>query len=88
MTAAEGRVAMSEFLAEVSAMRGSCCVRIIHGKGRKSLADAPVLKPMVAAWLKNRQLVLAYCSAKATQGGTGAVYVLLRSNTDTSFEPD
>jgi DNA-nicking Smr family endonuclease len=79
MTASEARQALSEFLAEASARRGSCCVRVIHGKGRKSVSDAPVLKPMVAGWLRNRNLVLAYCSAKPSHGGTGAMYVLLRS---------
>ena len=81
MTAVEARAALSGFLSEASALRGSCCVRIIHGKGRKSITDAPVLKPMVAGWLKNRNLVLAYCSAKSSHGGTGAMYVLLRSST-------
>jgi len=81
MTVAEARAALAEFVAEASAMRGSCCVRIIHGKGRKTITDAPVLKPMVAGWLKNRNLVLAYSSAKSSHGGTGALYVLLRSNT-------
>jgi len=80
MTVAEAREALPVFLADASSMRGSCCVRIIHGKGRKSITDAPVLKPMVAGWLKNRNLVLAYCSAKSNHGGTGALYVLLRSN--------
>jgi len=88
MTASEARVALNEFIVEVSALRGSCCVRVIHGKGRKSISDAPVLKPMVASWLKNRQFVLAYCSAKANQGGTGALHVLLRSNAISSKELD
>lgn len=80
MTAAEARLALSEFLPEVSAQRGSCCVRIIHGKGRKSATESPVLKPMVAGWLRNRSLVLAYVSAKSAHGGTGALYVLLRAS--------
>ena len=79
MTSSEARVALGQFVAEAAALRGSCCVRIIHGKGRKSVTDAPVLKPMVAGWLRNRNLVLAYCSAKPGHGGTGALYVLLRS---------
>lgn len=88
MTAAEARVALGDFIANAAALRGSCCVRVIHGKGRKSVTDAPVLKPLVAGWLRNRNLVLAYCSAKASHGGTGAVYVLLRSNTSDTFMPD
>ncbi len=82
MTVVEARAALAEFLVEATSLRGSCCVRVIHGKGRKTATDAPVLKPMVAGWLKNRNLVLAYCSAKSSHGGTGALYVLLRSNND------
>lgn len=79
MTVNEARAAMQVFIAEVTALHGSCCVRIIHGKGRKSATDAPVLKPFTASYLRQRRDVLAYCSAKQSQGGTGAVYVLLRS---------
>lgn len=78
MTVNEARTAMQVFIAEITASRGSCCVRIIHGKGRKTITDAPVLKPFTASYLRQRRDVLAYCSAKQSQGGTGAVYVLLR----------
>jgi DNA-nicking Smr family endonuclease len=52
-------------------------VRIIHGKGRRSDQQGPVLKPAVAAWLRRRNEVLAYCSARPVDGGSGALYVLL-----------
>ncbi|MBX2885415.1 MAG: Smr/MutS family protein [Granulosicoccus sp.] len=54
------------------------CIRIIHGKGRKQSDKAPVLKPAVASWLRRNRQVLAFCSARDADGGTGAVYVLLR----------
>lgn len=54
------------------------CVRIIHGKGLRSGNRGPILKVKVAGWLRQRDEVLAYCSARQTEGGTGAVYVLLR----------
>ena len=79
MTVNEARDAMREFITETTLARGSCCVRIIHGKGRKTLTDAPVLKPFTASYLRQRKDVLAYCSAKKNQGGTGAVVVLLRA---------
>lgn len=54
------------------------CVRIIHGKGKGSLGQRPVLKNKVNHWLQQRDEVLAFCSARAVDGGTGAVYVLLK----------
>ncbi|RMD71241.1 MAG: DNA mismatch repair protein MutS, partial [Gammaproteobacteria bacterium] len=53
------------------------CVRIVHGKGRRS-ARQPVLKQKVNGWLRARDEVLAFCSARPHHGGTGALYVLLR----------
>ena len=79
MTVNEAREAMQLFIISVTRDYGSCCVRIIHGKGRKTATEAPVLKPFAAAWLRQRKDVLAYTSAKPAHGGTGAVYVLLRS---------
>ncbi|MEO7557909.1 MAG: Smr/MutS family protein, partial [Gammaproteobacteria bacterium] len=32
----------------------------------------------VNAWLQQRDEVLAFCSARSEDGGTGAVYVLLK----------
>lgn len=54
------------------------CVRIIHGKGLRSGSRGPILRDKVAVWLRCRDEVLAYCSARPADGGTGAVYVLLR----------
>ncbi len=54
-------------------------VRIIHGKGYGSEDRQPVLKQKVNYWLRQRQDVLAFCSATSRDGGTGAAYVLLRS---------
>lgn len=55
-------------------------IRIVHGKGHGSVGKIPVLKTLVNHWLQQRDEVLAFCSARACDGGTGAVYVLLRSN--------
>lgn len=56
------------------------CVRIIHGKGNGSPNSGPVLKTYLDGWLRKRKAVLAFCSARPVDGGTGAIYVLLRSN--------
>jgi len=62
------------FIGEASA-RGLRCVRIIHGKGRNGPG---VLKQKTNSWLRQMQAVKAFCSCKPEDGGTGAVYVLLR----------
>jgi DNA-nicking Smr family endonuclease len=54
------------------------CVRIVHGKGHRSSAQGPVLKHLVDQRLRQRDDVIAFCSAPPTDGGTGAVYVLLQ----------
>ena len=56
-------------------------VIIIHGKGFRS-QDRPVIKPMVNRWLREAHEVLAFSSAQPRDGGTGAVYVLLRKTKD------
>lgn len=57
---------------------GIRAVHIIHGKGHRSSDNYPVLKNHLNLWLRQHQEVLAFCSASARDGGTGAVYVLLR----------
>ncbi len=78
MTVAQAREILTRFVAHAVDQHQSCCVRIIHGKGRKTSTDAPVLKPFVSSWLRQRRFVMAFCSCKPVHGGTGAVYVLLR----------
>lgn len=74
---AEAREQVALFLKEAQT-RGQRCVRIIHGKGLSSAAKLPILKVKVNHWLRQKDAVLAFCSARAVDGGTGAVYVLLR----------
>jgi DNA-nicking Smr family endonuclease len=78
MTGAEAKAALREFLAAAIDRRMSC-VRIIHGKGRRSGPRGPVLKNLVNHWLQRIDRVLAFGSARQVDGGSGAVYVLLRS---------
>lgn len=77
LTAAEAREALRGFLAAAAARR-LACVRIVHGKGRGSGPRGPVLKKSVNLWLRKHDEVLAFVSARPAQGGTGALYVLLR----------
>ncbi|OED42483.1 hypothetical protein AB833_06970 [Chromatiales bacterium (ex Bugula neritina AB1)] len=88
MNVNEAREAMQLFIASATRDYGSCCVRIIHGKGRKTATESPILKPFTSAWLRQRKDVLAYTSAKPAHGGTGAVYVLLRARDSREFEKE
>jgi DNA-nicking Smr family endonuclease len=72
------RYQLAEFLT-YSRNAGRRCVRIIHGKGYRSGARGPVLKTAVDLWLRRHLDVMAFTSARAIDGGTGAVYVLLRT---------
>lgn len=77
---AEARVEVEAFLDE-SRTRGLRCVLIVHGRGLHSKENVPVLKERVRHWLSRGRIargVLAFASARPTDGGTGAVYVLLR----------
>lgn len=77
MTVANARQALTAFLR--SARKENLnCVRVIHGKGNRSRHKGPVLKQQVNHWLRQRQDVLAFCSARPVDGGAGAVYVLLK----------
>ena len=55
------------------------CLRVIHGKGLSSPGREPVLKHKVRRWLVQIDAVLAFCQAGPTDGGAGAVLVLLRA---------
>lgn len=78
LTVAYAHETLQEFLRECRARRIRCA-RIIHGKGYRSENRQPVLKSKVNYWLRLYDEVLAFCSATRRDGGTGAVYVLLRN---------
>jgi DNA-nicking Smr family endonuclease len=78
-TLAEAREALWGFL-HYHCQQGSRCLLIIHGKGHRSPLAHPVLKNYINQWLRQYSAVLAFCSAQPKDGGTGAVYVLLRAN--------
>lgn len=79
MTVREARVALARFV-DAALYHGHRCVRIIHGKGRGSGMAGPVLKGKVDAWLRRWDSVLAFVSAQPVDGGSGAIYVLLKSD--------
>lgn len=78
LTQAGARGLLADFIQSCRARRCRC-VRIIHGKGMRSGGRGAVLKSAVNDWLRRHHDVMAFCSAKAIDGGTGALYVLLRA---------
>jgi DNA-nicking Smr family endonuclease len=74
----EARDRLADFIAR-SRGAGSRCVRVVHGKGYRSGARGPILKTAVNLWLRRHLDVMAFTSAKVIDGGTGALYVLLRA---------
>jgi DNA-nicking Smr family endonuclease len=80
LTAAEARMEVDAFLTHAY-QAGKRCVLLIHGRGRNSKGQIPVLKSHLASWLARGQrarLILAFASARPCDGGAGALYVLLR----------
>ncbi len=73
--AAEAVEAVTQFI-ERSRHR---CVCIIHGRGLHSEGQVSIVKARVRQCLRQHRAVLAYADAPRTDGGAGAVYVLLRT---------
>jgi DNA-nicking Smr family endonuclease len=77
LTRHAAQAALRQFLNEC-VLRGLRCIRVIHGKGLRSGPAGPVLKEGVDHWLRRLDNVAAFASARPADGGTGALYVLLR----------
>lgn len=69
-------LALINFIQKQSSLAHRCLL-IIHGKGGFG-KEAPVLKNLVNHWLQQFPQVLAFHSAIPRDGGTGALYVLLK----------
>jgi DNA-nicking Smr family endonuclease len=83
MAVTKAREAVTEFLL-TAVENNDRCVCIIHGKGKFSENHPPILKSHLNSWLRQYKNVLAFSSAQPKDGGTGALYVLLkREDNDT-----
>lgn len=80
LTKQEAEIRVRDFLLQ-SQRLGLRCVLVVHGRGLNSENHIPVLKERLPAWLSRgpvKKLVLAFSTARHYDGGTGAIYVLLR----------
>ena len=77
MTLAEAKPRLEKFVYRCAGSN-KLCIRIVHGKGLRSGERGPVLKKGVDRWLRKWDAVLAFVSARQVDGGTGAIYVLLK----------
>lgn len=76
LTESEACDQLAAFIAD-ALERNNRVIRVVHGKGLRSGARGPVLKKLVNRWLRKSAAVLAFISTPPTDGGTGAVYVML-----------
>ena len=74
----DARDQIGEFLRQ-AVQRNYRCVSVIHGKGLGSRGQEPVLKSMVHSWLVQKDDVIAFCAARPSGGGDGALVVLLKA---------
>jgi DNA-nicking Smr family endonuclease len=74
----DARDQLGEFLRQ-AIRRNQRCVRVIHGKGLGSPGQEPVLKSMVHSWLVQKDEVIGFCTARPSDGGDGALVVLLKA---------
>lgn len=72
----EAREQLGAFLRD-AVRQGLRCVRVVHGKGHGSPGREPVLKAKVRTWLVQKKEVMAFVQARASEGGSGALVVLL-----------
>jgi DNA-nicking Smr family endonuclease len=68
-----------EHFFKTSIKKGYRCIKIIHGRGLRSV-KGPVLKKALTTWLlgRYRKKIIAFVTARQCDGGLGALYVLLR----------
>jgi DNA-nicking Smr family endonuclease len=77
MTSAEAGARVAQFI-ENSRHARHRCVCVIHGKGLNSAGGVATLRSRVREVLMRTPAVLAFAPAPASDGGSGAVYILLR----------
>jgi DNA-nicking Smr family endonuclease len=72
---------VARFISQSRCRDGATCVLVVTGRGKSSPGGTSVLRDALPRWLSRapiRAHVLAFCTARAVDGGPGAFYVLLR----------
>lgn len=80
LTRQEGENRIQDYLLRCYG-QGLRCVLVVHGRGLNSEDGVPVLKRDLPRWLSRgpvRRIILAFATARPYDGGTGALYVLLK----------
>ena len=78
-TIEQARLYLQQYFATYEASTQGDCMRIIHGKGLNSVqCRVGSLKRHVAHWLPQIARILAFVSCQPKDGGSGAVYVLVK----------
>lgn len=78
-TLEEARQELTKFIRE-GLNQGFRCLLLVHGKAYNRAGETPSIKSHINAWLRQMPDVLAFTSALPADGGTGAVYILLKSS--------
>ncbi len=80
MIKSDAEMKMRDFILKCH-RQGFRCILVVHGKGLNSENKVPVLKEQIPLWLSRgpvRKIILAFCTAMPYDGGTGAIYLLLK----------
>lgn len=73
----DARDQLSRFI-RTAQNRNMRAVIVVHGKAYSQSGKQPLLKSYVNEWLRRMPGVLAFTSAQDRDGGTGALYVLIK----------
>ncbi|MEH6577872.1 MAG: Smr/MutS family protein [Amphritea sp.] len=73
----DARSELSGFIRDCNTKQFRCII-VIHGKAYSGDGKQPLMKSYVNDWLRQFPAVIAFCSAQPKDGGTGALYVLLK----------
>ncbi|ODA31900.1 DNA mismatch repair protein MutS [Veronia pacifica] len=84
MTLKDARTEILRFLRQCQKMDIRTVI-IVHGKGERSTPPAR-MKSFVSQWLEQISEVMCFHSAQRHQGGTGALYILLKKSQDKKLE--
>mgnify|MGYP001162198808 CR=1 FL=1 len=78
LTVSEAKKDLGRFINNSSYLYPDC-VLIVHGKGYGSKNNLPIIKNQLNQWLRDEAAVWGFHSAQPKDGGTGAIYLILKA---------